>query len=200
MIEWKPKKRQCKATGCSNRFLAHRPNEWWCSPECGAVVALAKMAKVREKDRREKERQAKKSTREQREKLKTRAKWLAEAQAAFNAYIRARDDGKPCISCETLHTAQWDAGHYRSVGAAAHLRFNEDNVHRQCSRPCNKDKSGNLIEYRKGLVQRIGLERVEALENDNRTVRLSIEEIKAIKAKYAAMKKAVERAALLQLT
>lgn len=188
MIQWKPKKRQCKAEGCRCRFLAEKEHVWWCSPECGAKLALAKLAKARAK----KAGQDRKEHRAAKEKLKTRAKWLAEAQAAFNAYVRARDEGKPCISCGTTNTAQWDAGHYRSVGAAPHLRFNEDNVHRQCSRPCNKDKSGNLIEYRKGLVLRIGLRRVEALENDNGSVRLSVEEIKAIKEKYAGMKKAIE--------
>ena len=120
------------------------------------------------------------------------------AQAAFNAYIRARDDGLPCISCGSITASRWDAGHFRSVGAAPHLRFNEDNVHRQCSRPCNKDKSGDQLRYRAGLIARIGRERVEALENDNGIVRFTKEDAVAIRLKYQAMKKDIERGRQLQ--
>jgi len=117
--------------------------------------------------------------------IKTRTQWLSEAQAAFNSYIRARDraHGLPCISCGRYHTGDNHAGHYRSVGAAPQLRFHEDNVHLQCQ-PCNVHKSGNAIEYRINLVKRIGLERVEALENFNGIVRWTIDDAKRIKAEY----------------
>lgn len=190
MIQWKPKRRACKAEGCRCRFIAEKEHVWWCSPECGAKLALAKLAKARAK----KAKQERAESRTAKQKLKTRRDWMAEAQKAFNAYVRARDEGLPCISCGVSQAAQWDAGHFRSVGAAAHLRFNEDNVHRQCSRPCNKDKSGNLLNYRRGLIERIGLARVEALENDNSTARLSIDDIKAIKEKYVAKKRRLEKA------
>lgn len=79
----------------------------------------------------------------------------------FNAYIRKRDQGERCISCGTQPMSQ--AGHYYSGGHYPRLKFNEDNVHGQCL-PCNYFKSGNLIEYRKNLVKKIGLERVEELD------------------------------------
>lgn len=123
--------------------------------------------------------------RAQKEKLKTRKDWLREAQAAFNSYIRERDRGLPCISCGRHHTGAYDAGHYRSVGAAPQLRFDERNVHKQCV-PCNQHKSGNAIEYRIGLCRRIGQTVVELLETSNEIKRWTIEEAKEIKATYKA--------------
>ncbi|TEW24926.1 recombination protein NinG, partial [Histophilus somni] len=97
------------------------------------------------------------------ERLKSRSERLKELQGVFNRFIRLRDKNLPCISCGRYHQGQWHAGHYRSVGACPELRFNEDNVHKQCS-VCNNHKSGNVIEYRINLVAKIGVERVEFLE------------------------------------
>lgn len=83
------------------------------------------------------------------------------AQVVFNKFIRLRDKDLPCISCGSWSTPQ--AGHYMSAGHHSALRFNEDNTSRQCIK-CNNFLSGNLINYRKGLVKKIGLERVEFLE------------------------------------
>ena len=82
------------------------------------------------------------------------------ATLKFNAFIRERDKGKGCISCQGKVT---EAGHYLSAGHNAHVRFNEMNVNGQCTR-CNRWLHGNLIEYRKGLVKRYGHEKVELLE------------------------------------
>lgn len=97
---------------------------------------------------------------------------LKTVQRDFNAWVRARDAALPCISCGApppdlagLHAGR-DAGHYRSVGAAGHLRFHPDNVHAQCVR-CNLFLAGNAVAYRAGLLQRIGAERLHALEADH---------------------------------
>lgn len=146
---------------------------------CGSVECAAEYARqVREKEER-------KELRARKEKLKTRSQWLKEAQIEFNRYIRERDRDLPCISCGRFHGGSYDAGHYRSVGAAPQLRFDEDNCHKQCV-PCNQHKSGNAIEYRRGLVWRIGLLSVEALEAANNTRRWTIEDAKRIKAEYKA--------------
>lgn len=83
------------------------------------------------------------------------------AQTVFNAFIRKRDEGLPCISCGSYNTAH--ASHFMSAGNYNYLRFNEDNVHLSCVK-CNTFLHGNLIEYRKRLIQKIGQERVEYLE------------------------------------
>ena len=85
------------------------------------------------------------------------------ARVSFQIYIRQRDENLPCISCDKTY-AKWDAGHYLKAEIYTKLIFNEDNVHKQCSY-CNLQLAGNLIEYRKGLVKRIGVKRVEDLED-----------------------------------
>lgn len=83
------------------------------------------------------------------------------AQSVFNKWIRARDEGQQCISCDSYNTS--DASHYYSAGKHNNLRFNEDNVWLSCRR-CNYYMSGNLIPYRERLIKKIGLERVEKLD------------------------------------
>jgi hypothetical protein len=137
-----------------------------------------------------KAKQVRKEYRAEKQKMKSRADWLREAQAAFNRYIRLRDHDKPCISCGRNHQGQWHAGHYRSVGACPELRFEELNVHKQCA-PCNDHLSGNIVEYRRGLIERIGIDRVEWLEGNHEAKKYTIEEIRAIKAEYTRKAKEV---------
>ncbi|MGA0401581.1 MAG: recombination protein NinG [bacterium] len=125
-----------------------------------------------------------KETRERKEKLRTRSDWLKLAQKAFNEYIRVRDAGKPCISCgasqgDTVLGGAFDAGHYRSTGSAPHLRFHVNNCHAQCVK-CNRYLGGNIVEYRKRLIDRCSLEIVEALEQDDRPRNYKIHDLKRI--------------------
>jgi hypothetical protein len=172
---------RCKI--CTKPFFRRSITHKVCGPEC--AVALTKL---------EREQQEARERRAARQALKTRSDWLREAQAAFNAYIRERDAGQPCISCGRYHQGAHDAGHYRSVGAMPALRFNEDNVHRQCV-PCNQHKSGNVLEYRLGLIARIGAERVAFLEGPHEAAKYTIEDAKAIKAAYKAKLKALKESA-----
>ena len=118
-----------------------------------------------------------KEKKERKEALKTRSEWMQDLQDVFNTFIRTRDKDKPCISCGTF-TGKMNAGHYKSVGGSPELRFNELNVHKQCEY-CNTHLSANLIEYRIGLVKRIGVEQVEFLERkDHAPLKLTVDEIK----------------------
>ena len=83
------------------------------------------------------------------------------AQRHVNEYIRLRDAGEPCISCGNYRTLQ--AGHFIAAGSCDGLRFDLDNVNGQCKK-CNYFLSGNQLEYRKNLLKKIGLKRVENLE------------------------------------
>ena len=97
-------------------------------------------------------------------KLKDRARhW-------FNMFIRLRDCDDNgfarCISSNVpmqYGTSNYQAGHYYSAGHYPVMAFNENNVHAQ-SKSDNYFKSGNLIEYRKNLIRKIGLERVIELD------------------------------------
>ena len=118
-----------------------------------------------------------KEKKERKEALKTRSEWMQDLQDVFNTFIRTRDKDKPCISCGTF-TGKMNAGHYKSVGGSPELRFNELNVHKQCEY-CNTHLSANLIEYRIGLVKRIGVEQVEFLERkDHAPLKITVDEIK----------------------
>lgn len=181
--------RKCAVKGCANRFQPRNMGHKVCGPACAEVHAAA-----------ERKRLDAKQTRERKQKLKTRGDYLKEAQAAFNAFIRARDAALPCICCgqfaqvDVLTGGAWDAGHYRSVGSAPHLRFNEDNCHRQRKR-CNRDGAGRAVDYRVGLIGRIGLARVEALEADQEPEKWTAEELVAIRETYRAKLKALKAAA-----
>ena len=168
---------KCKV--CRSDFQKRSMTHKCCSIECAKQYAQME----REKSAARIAKQARHETRAQLEKLKTRQEYLKEAQNEFNAFIRERDRDLPCISCGRHHSGSYHAGHYRSVGAAPHLRFNEQNVHKQCA-PCNLYKSGNAIEYRIGLVQRIGQESVETIETDSTIRKWTIQDAKDIKAHY----------------
>lgn len=86
-----------------------------------------------------------------------------------------------------------DAGHYRSTGSADHLRFDEDNCHAQRS-DCNRYGAGRAVDYRIGLIGRIGLQRVEALEANNTTHKWLRDELRTIRDTYRLKAKELEKA------
>jgi hypothetical protein len=178
-----PRLRKCAVKGCATRFQPRNISHKVCGADCAAVHAMA-----------ERKRLDAKQTRERKQVLKTRGQHLKDAQAAFNAWIRERDAALPCISCGRFHQGAYDAGHYRSVGAQPALRFHEDNCHKQCV-PCNQHKSGNAVEYRLGLIARIGAERVEFLEREHAPAKLTIEDAQTIKAHYRAELRALKEQA-----
>ena len=110
---------------------------------------------------------------------------LKQTQIIFNKYIRLRDKGLPCISSGSYWRPDFDAGHLFSVKQYSGLRFNEDNVHGQCWYNCNKNKHGNVNEYRIRLIEKIGLKRVEQLDKDrHKKLELSIPELIELKVVY----------------
>jgi len=169
------------------------------SQACGLECAIALVDKEKAKAARAKRLQEHRADKVKREKLKNIATLIREAQVAFNAFIRERDKqaGHRCISSN--RPLDWsgngvDAGHYRSRGAAPHLRFNEANCHAQ-SKQDNRYGSGNVVEYRLNLIARIGLAAVEALEADNTVHKWTREELIEIKATYQRKLKELRAAA-----
>lgn len=162
-------------------------------PECIDDYAEAQAAKA-ERAEAKKQRAAAKveraETRRRKESIKTLPVLKAEAQQAFNAFIRARDAGKPCICCglplgDGDVGGSYDCGHYRSVGSAPHLRYDERNAHAQ-RKQCNRWGAGRAVDYRLGLIERIGLDAVEALEADNQVHKFSAQELRSIRDHYRA--------------
>lgn len=135
--------------------------------------------------------------RARKEAIKTIPDLIKEAQREFNSFIRARDSEMPCICCgRELGDGEvggaYDCGHYRSTGSASHLRFDERNAHAQ-RKQCNRYGAGRAVDYRVGLIARIGREAVEALEADNRTHKWTREELIAVRATYKAKRKELEK-------
>jgi len=111
------------------------------------------------------------------EELKTASDYLKIAQQVFNKFIRKRDAGLNCISCNKPPKKE-NAGHYYSQGGHSNVRFNEDNVHLQCE-ACNTYLSGNLLNYQIGIKERIGAQRLMDLQAiAHETKKWSKEELK----------------------
>ena len=162
---------KCKV--CGERFQLYNSLRPYCSYGCGAKYALKLKAKKDAKDNRDNA----KETRARKQALLTHKDWIKLYQITFNTFIRERDKGLPCISCGTTRNVVYAAGHFIPT-TYQYLRFNELNVHRQCNKNCNMMKSGNLIEYRINLIEKIGLEDVEYLENSRHMMlEISIPEI-----------------------
>ncbi len=92
------------------------------------------------------------------------------AERHFNTYIKLRDtDDNGCGRCISsgqpliYSSKKAQAGHFYSGGKYPNLKFNEDNVHLQ-GMSDNYYNGANLLAYRKNLIKKIGIERVEALE------------------------------------
>jgi hypothetical protein len=138
--------------------------------------------KYGKRDRKAKEKKQRAMDKVERDAQKPYKHWVKKAQTAFNSYIRMRDYGKPCISSgrplRWHETNKVDAGHFRSVGSSPHIRFHLHNCHAQCKQQ-NKYEGGNA-DYRINLIKKIGLEKVEALENDNIGKIYSVEDLKRI--------------------
>lgn len=181
------KAKKCRVASCGASFIPARLGQAVCSPACAIKDAPANRDKAHkalaEIGRRE--------IKVRKEKLKSRSDYLRECQQAFNEFIRWRDQlaGHACVS--SGKPLDWsgnavDAGHYRSIGSAPHLRFDERNCHAQ-SKQDNRFLSGNAVDYRIGLIARIGLEAVEALEADQSVRKYTIEDLKTMKAHYRAL-------------
>ena len=124
------------------------------------------------------------------EALKTRSEYQNELQVIFNKWIRLRDKGLNCISCNKPAKKE-NAGHYRSVGGNPELRFEPLNNNLQCEY-CNTYLHGNLIDYRINLIKKIGIEKVEWLEGKHEPKKYTIEELKGLKVLYRLKIKQLE--------
>lgn len=180
---FEPKPKECQQ--CGSLFRPFSSTSRVCSPVCARKLVNATKAKD------------KVALKARLAALKRIPDLIKEAQREFNSYVRERDRlaGHACISSN--RPLDWtgnavDAGHYRSTGAASHLRFAEDNCHAQ-SKHDNQFLAGNAVDYRLNLIDRIGFVRVDALENNNTVHKWTREELIEIKDKYRAKTKALKQ-------
>lgn len=182
----KPKK--CKA--CREVFTPSKPMQTVCGWQCAQALATATRQKAEKQakvvDRRE--------TRAKLEKFKSKAKWANEAQIEVNRYVRLRDAHLGCVSCDKPASwgGQWHASHFRSVGAAPGIRFHMWNIHKACS-ICNNHLSGNLAAYAPRLVEKIGADRVDWLQQQNGVCRRDVAYFQRVKTIFAKKARRLEK-------
>jgi len=117
------------------------------------------------------------------ENLQTVQELMKVAQVVFNKWIRQRDSGQLCISCQKP-PKKANAGHYFSSGGHKNVTFNEDNVHLQCEY-CNTFLHGNLLNYQVEIQKKIGADRLILLhEEAHKTRKFTRDELHEIIKKY----------------
>lgn len=183
-----PKPKKCKVRDCCNHFIPRAMSHAACSPVCALKLARAK----REQEETKKRQEQRRKDRETRDKLRPLSWFHAKTKAAVHKYIRTRDADEPCISCGTTHAAQWDAGHFISVGSDSSLRYDFANIHKQCS-VCNQHKSGNLLRYRANLIPKIGEAEVLRLEGPQLVHKWTREELAEIEQEAKRLTKQLEK-------
>lgn len=205
-----PKPKKCRVATCRASFVPSRLGQAVCSPACAIIDAPRNQEKARKSLAQVERREIK----VRKEKLKSRGDHVQDAEKAVRDYRRTFElsIGSGCISCgktqEEVQAAQgwktggaWDAGHFLGKGARPELRLEPNNIWLQC-KSCNAGSSkyarkGESVAqgYRTGLVGRIGVEAVEALEADHEPRKHTTEELKAITAEYRAKTRELKRTA-----
>lgn len=183
MTKIKPKK--CKV--CPTVFTPIRALQMVCSAKCGIEYGIRQTAKREQKKVNEYKKELRSEKREAKEKLKTYSQRINEVKVIFQRYIRMRDAKLPCISCGATTSSIWDAGHYKKAELYSGVIFNELNTNKQCGK-CNRYLGGNELNYRVGLIDKIGIERVlelEGLAESTRVKKYSDLELLEIRTRYA---------------
>ena len=147
--------KKCKS--CGKNFEPSNTIQSVCGLQCALKVSAAKT--------KQKEVAKKKLNLKLKESLKTLGDYKKELQIEVNKIVRLIDEGCVCISCGISY-GQFQAGHYRSVGGWDNLRFNLHNNFNQCAQ-CNNQKSGNLVNYREGIVYTFGDSQMDFMDDLN---------------------------------
>jgi hypothetical protein len=172
------KNKKCKI--CKELFTPVQFAQSVCNYKC-AIIHSNNLKKQKE------QRQWKQEKAVLKDNIKTLSQYEGDAKKVFQKYVRMRDKDKPCISCNNLNATDWAGGHFYSAGMYSGLMFDERNCHKQCNSHCNKFLSGNLLEYRKGLIKRFGKDFVDELDqisNEKRNYKYTKQELIAKKLQY----------------
>lgn len=116
-----------------------------------------------------------------------RARLIRKADSVFSIYIRRKDsigNVARCVTCgKQDHYKSMQNGHYVSRRKMS-LRYDEMNCNVQCPN-CNMNLGGNLANYRKYLIEKYGVGRVEALEiRGKMSGKITTVEIEHVISKY----------------
>lgn len=191
-----PKKKPCKGTGKAKgygcgKLTPYRVyglgkmccySNWLLNSENGKIKLQKAMLKAT-KPRRELEQLSKED-----KNRKGLATLLKNTVRVCHEYIRLRDYGKNCISCNEPYLKNHQAGHFYKAELFSTIKFDELNIHGQCVK-CNIRKEGNESEYRVNLPKRIGVDNFNKLNHlaslEKKTLfKWDREELKKIRTYY----------------
>lgn len=174
MLTYKnPKAKSCVV--CERVFVPERMGQVVCRGSCGIKKARAEREAAKKAERE--------SVKRRKEALKRISELEADCRKIVQEIARIRDRHDGCISCHVgpNYGGQWHGSHYRSHGGCSSLQFHLWNIHKSCAQ-CNKFKAGNIAEYRPRLVEKIGADRVEWLDNQPKSQKFSREYLSRFKA------------------
>lgn len=190
---------------CGTPFVKYRSTQKVCGPSCAMVYADQKAKEKADKE-------WKRETKRMKDELLDGDKkhWMEKTKTACHLYIRARDKDDPCISCGKMDAeipdvfvgGKWDAGHFRTKGAAPELRFHPLNIHKQC-KSCNagsgkfaKKNHTVSMEYEKRLRIKIGDKMVDWLKGPHIAQKWTIEDLKDIRDYYKELTRELRKTAV----
>ena len=206
-----PRRKRCPE--CRVMFTPSRSSQAVCG-EIECAIAYGKSEKGQASAKKALADVGRRDIEVRKEALKTRSDHMKDAEKAVRDYRRTYElsIGSGCISCgesqeSILHAQGWkvggafDGGHFMGKGARPELRLEPTNIWLQC-KACNSGsymhaRKGYTVSqgFRTGLIARIGLDAVEALEADHAPRKETMEQLKAITAEYRAKTRELKRAA-----
>lgn len=158
--------KKCKS--CNEKFEPRFSTlEKYCwNSDCKLIEAMQKLEKIKSNN----EKKERLEWRERAKKMDVEvnsSKYKKTLQDEINKLARMIDNrfGLLCIDCGKKYGKQQDAGHFKSVGSNASIRYNLHNIHSQKS-DCNQNGLGGGRErqYYDGLIERYGKEYAEFVD------------------------------------
>ena len=163
-----------RCRNCKEKFEPIRFNMKYClNDECVRVWVESEKAK-----------QWKVKKQKMKKELLTLSDYTKILQQLVNKFVRLRDKGLPCISCQKPIKGKTDAGHLYSVGNYPSVRFHESNINAQCI-TCNQYNGGMVNDYRINFVKRYSESELNTLDLlAHETRKYSIPELKEMIVEY----------------
>jgi hypothetical protein len=157
-----------RCRNCKEKFEPKNFLQKFCfNPECVNVWVTT-----------EKEKQWKKKKAKLKVELMTKKDYEKILQQLVNKFVRMRDKGQPCISCQKPIKGKMDAGHLYSVGNYPSVRFNLKNINGQCIN-CNQFNGGAINDYRLNFITKYSEQDLAELDRlAHQTKQYTIQEIK----------------------
>lgn len=133
----------------------------FCSNDCRFNMGKTILDKQKKKAKQAVIKKAKTQKSKDKRRLKelmSRGAWYQKLQRVKNQWVtKVRDVNEFCCTCSTENDIKYDAGHYIAVGKNIDLRFEDTNIHKQCSQQCNVFGRGMPVEYDEFIKKKYGV-------------------------------------------